>query len=117
KRAGTSRGTFNSEIFTMLAKRRSRFESLEKRLALTVTASVSAGSLLVQGDADGAVAITSVGTGNFEVRNNGVLVADSSTLTGINHNVKIDIDQTAGADNTVTLDLGTQAVDKIYADL
>ena len=45
------------------------------------------------------------------------LIADSSTLTGVNRNVKIDIDESAGADNTVTLDLGTQAVEKIYADL
>src|SRR5215510_4103407 len=67
----TSRGTFHSEHAIMLAHRRSRFESLEKRLALTVTATVSAGDLLVQGDADGAVAITSVGSGAFEVRDNG----------------------------------------------
>src|SRR6185436_6734386 len=80
----TVRGTFIRESSTMLAHRRSRFESLEKRLALTVTATVSAGDLVVQGDADGAVAITSVGTGNFEVRDNGVLIADSTTLTGVN---------------------------------
>ena len=55
--------------------------------------------------------------GTFEVRDNGVLIADSTTLTGVNRNVKIDIDESAGADNTVTLDLGTQAVEKIYADL
>src|SRR6478672_8909237 len=101
----------------MLAHRRSRFESLEKRLALTVTATVSAGDLVVSGDADGAVQITSVGTGNFEVRDNGVLVANSSTLTGVNHDVQIKIDQTAGVDNTVTLDLGTQTVNKVSANL
>ena len=101
----------------MLAHRRSRFESLEKRLALTVTATVSAGDLLVQGDADGAVQITSVGTGNFEVRDNGVLIADSSALTGVNDDIQINLDQSAGADNTVTVDLGTQTVDRISANL
>src|SRR5436190_7641524 len=105
---------FITERSIMLATRRSRFESLEKRLALTVTATVSAGDLVVSGDADGAVQITSVGTGTFEVRDNGALIADSSTLTGVNRNVKIDIDPSAGADNKVTLDLGTQAVEKIY---
>src|SRR5215208_2066497 len=101
----------------MLAHRRSRFESLEKRLALAVTATVSAGDLVISGDADGAVAITSVGAGNFEVRDNGVLIADSTTLTGVNDDIEINIDQTAGADNTVTLDLGTQTVDQISANL
>jgi len=51
----------------MLAhQRRNTFESLEKRLALAVTASVSAGGdLLVSGDADGPVVITSTGNGGF----------------------------------------------------
>ena len=89
----------------MHAHRRSRFESLEKRLALAVTATVTDGDLVVSGDADGAVQITAVGAGHYEVRDNGVLIADSTTLTGVNDDIKIDIDATAGADNTVTLDL------------
>src|SRR5215212_4239540 len=101
----------------MLAHRRSRFESLEKRLALTVTATVSAGDLIVQGDADGAVVVTSVGTGNFEVTDNGVLIADSTTLTGVNDDIQINLDPSAGVDNTVTLDLGSQTVDQISAKL
>jgi hypothetical protein len=101
----------------MLAHRRSSFESLEKRLALAVTATVSAGDLVVQGDANGAVEITSVGTGNFEVRDNGVLIADSTTLTGVNDDIQIKLDKSAGADNTVTLNLGTQNVDQITANL
>src|SRR3954464_15691590 len=101
----------------MLAHRRPSFESLEKRLALAVTATVSAGDLVVQGNANGTVEITSVGTGNFEVRDNGVLIADSTTLTGVNDDIQIKIDQTAGANNAVTLDLGTQTVDQISANL
>ena len=46
-----------------------------------------------------------------------MLIADSTTLTGVNDDIQIKIDQSAGADNTVTLDLGTQAVDQIYASL
>src|SRR4051812_38526989 len=105
---------FFQERSIMLAHRRSRFESLEKRLALAVTATVTAGDLVVTGDAAGTVAITSTGSGGFTVTDNGAAVA---TLTGVNRNIKINIDQTAGADNTVTLDLGTQTVNQISANL
>ena len=101
----------------MHAHRRSRFESLEKRLALAVTAAVTDGDLVISGDADGAVEIVAVGTGNYEVRDNGVLIADSTTLTGVTDDIKINIDATAGADNTVTLDLTGQTVDQVYANL
>jgi hypothetical protein len=101
----------------MHAYRRSRFESLEKRLALAITAAVTDGDLVVSGDADGAVVITVVGAGSYEVHDNGVLIADSTALTGATDDIKIDIDESAGVDNTVTIDLGTQSVDRIYADL
>src|SRR5262245_8956953 len=97
----------------MLGHRRSTFESLEKRLALAVSATVTNGDLVVTGDADVIVAITSTGSGGFTVNDNGT----TTTLSGVTRNIKIDIDQTAGADNTVTVDLGTQAIQKIYADL
>ena len=81
----------------MRAHRCSRFESLEQRLALAVTATVTDGDLVVQGDADGAVQIVAVGAGSYEVRDNGALIADSTTLTGANDDIRINIDATAGA--------------------
>ena len=101
----------------MIAHRRSRFESLEKRLALAVTAAVTDGSLVIKGDADGAVQIVAVSSGGYEVRDNGVLIADSTTLTGVNDDIKINIDATAGADNTVTIDLNGQTVNQVNANL
>jgi hypothetical protein len=101
----------------MHATRHPRFESLEKRLALAVTATVTDGDLIVTGDADGAVQITAVGAGQYEVRDDGNLIADNTTLTGATDDIRIDIDDLAGADNMVTLDLGTQTVDRIYAEL
>jgi hypothetical protein len=90
---------------------------LEKRLALAVTATVTDGDLVVTGDADGTVEIEAVGAGQYVVRDAGNIIADETTLTGATDDIRIDIDDTAGADNTVTLDLGTQTVDRIYADL
>ena len=69
----------------------------------------------MQGDADGAVQISTIGTG-FQVSDNGVVVSGSTPLTGVN-NIQIKIDQTAGADNTVSLDLGTASVNNVYANL
>ena len=107
---------FFRERKIMHAHRLSRFESLEKRLALAVTAAVTDGDLIISGDADGAVEITAV-SGGYEVRDNGVLIADSTTLTGVTDDIKIHIDSAAGADNTVALDLTGTSVDRIYADL
>ena len=53
----------------------------------------------------------------YEVRDNGVLIADSTTLTGVTDDIKINIDSTAGAANTVTLDLTGTTVDQVYAKL
>ena len=47
----------------MFTHRRPAFESLEKRLALAVTAAVTNGNLVVSGDADGAVQIVAVSSG------------------------------------------------------
>src|SRR6188472_26793 len=80
----------------MHATRCSRFEFLEKRLALAVTATVTDGDLVVTGDADGAVQITAVGTGQYEVHDNGNLIANSTTLTGATDDIRIDIDASAG---------------------
>jgi hypothetical protein len=101
----------------MLAHRKARFESLERRLALAVTAAVVDGDLVVSGDADGDVVITADGSGGFTVTDNGNTIADNTTLTGVNDDIRINIDQSAGADNNVALDLATQTVDQISARL
>jgi hypothetical protein len=101
----------------MFNHRRSRIETLEKRLALAVTAAVVDGDLVIEGDADGAVEIVAVGDGNYQVTDNGVLIADETTLTGVTDDIRIDIDESAAADNSVTLTLSDQVVDRIFADL
>jgi hypothetical protein len=58
-----------------------------------------------------------VSSGAYQVTDNGVVIADSTALTGVTKDIKINIDQTAGADNTVSLDLGGQTVDHVIANL
>ncbi len=95
-----------------------RFESLENRLCLSVSVAVTDGDLVVQGDADGAVEIVAVSDGAFRVTDNGVVIADETTLQGVTDDVRINLESSiADTNDTVTVDLGTQSVDKVYADL
>lgn len=98
--------------------RKTRFESLENRRLLAVSASVTAGGdLVVQGDAEGAVQIVAVSPGAYQVTDNGNVVAD---VTGVTDDIRIALDKTAGAGNQVTVDLtnlGADAVDEVIASL
>lgn len=102
---------------TIRLSRTPRIESLEHRLALAVTAAVSDGDLIVRGDADGTVEIVAVGAGAYQVTDNGNVIADGTTLLGVTDDIRIDIDASAAADNTVVLNLVGQTVDRVYADL
>src|SRR2546423_15839 len=95
-----------------LSKR--RFERLEGRYCLSVSAVVESGDLVVSGDADGAVEIKAVDATTYEVTDNGAVVA---TLKNVTDDIRIAIDATAGADNQVTISLAGQAVDRIMANL
>jgi hypothetical protein len=102
----------------MFVKRYPGFEPLENRLCLSVTATVSDGDLIVEGDADGAVEIVAVSEGAFRVTDNGVVIADETTLVGVDDDINIKLEETIdGANDTVTVDLAGQTVDKVYADL
>jgi hypothetical protein len=92
-------------------------ETLETKRCLTVSATVTAGGdLRVEGAADGAVEIVAVGANAYQVTDNGVVVADA--LAGVTDDICIALDDAnEGAGNTVTLDLGDQAVDAVYANL
>lgn len=95
-----------------------RFEPLENRLCLSVSVAVTDGDLVVSGDADGAVEIVAVSEGAFRVTDNGVLIADETTLTGVTDDIHIKLEETVdGTNDTVTVDLGGQAVDRVYAQL
>src|SRR5262249_24442274 len=48
------------------------------------------------------------------VLDNGVLV---DTLTGVDRNIRVDIDEDGAADNNVALDLGTQEIRGVSVDL
>ena len=91
---------------TRSQRRLHRLELLEGRLCLSVSASVSDGNLIVKGDADGPVVITAVSAGAYTVTDNGVTIADSTTLTGATGSVKINLEQTTtGTNDNVTVDL------------
>jgi len=98
-----------------MVSRISRFESLERRLALAVTAAVVDGDLVIDGDADGPVAIAATGGGTYQVTDNGVAIG--GMLDGVTNDITIKIDNTADAANTVTLDLTGQTVNNVSADL
>src|SRR5438045_3867436 len=87
-----------------------QIERLESRYALTIAAALDNGMLNVSGDADGAVTITAVDATTYKVTDNGVDVASVQNVTG---GIQIGIDATAKADDSMTIDLGGQAVDKI----
>ena len=99
--------------------RRRKFEALENRLFLAVTASVTdGGDLIVEGDADGAVEIVAVSEGAYRVTDNGVVIADETTLQGVTDDIHIKLDSSAlGTNDTVMLDLAGQTVDRVYAAL
>jgi hypothetical protein len=83
-----------------------------------VTASVSDGDLVVEGDADGAVEIVAVSEGAYRVTDNGVVIADETTLQGVTDDIHINLESTvAGTNDTLTIDLAGQTVDKVYAEL
>jgi hypothetical protein len=91
---------------------------LEHRLCLSVSAAVSDGDLIVEGDADGAVEIVAVSEGAYRVTDNGVVIADETTLQGVTDDIRSDLEtNVAGTNDTVSVDLGGQIVDRVYADL
>src|SRR5438094_2687023 len=89
-------------------------ERLEGRYCMTVAAAVTDGNLVVTGDADGAVTITAVDATTYKVTDNG---ADVATLENVTGEIRVGIDATAGNNDDVTIDLATQAVDRIMANL
>ena len=96
-----------------------KFEALENRLCLTVTANVTdGGDLVVEGDADGAVEIVAVSDGAYRVTDAGVVIADESMLQGVADDIHVKLESSIeGTNDTVTLDLAGQSVDKVYAAL
>jgi hypothetical protein len=85
---------------------------------LAVTATVTDGDLVVEGDADGAIEIVAVSAGAYRVTDNGIVVADETVLQGITDDIHIELEVSIGGTNDiVTVDLAGQTVDKIYADL
>ncbi len=98
--------------------RQAKFESLEDRALLAVTAAVTAGGdLVVQGTADGAVEIAAVSAGAYRVTDNGVVVADSDVLTGVTDDIRISLADGAAAVDSVSVDLGGQTVDQVEVKL
>ncbi len=99
-------------------------ETLESRRCLTVSAVASAGGdLLISGTPDGAVEIVAVAADTYRVTDNGVVIADETTLTGVNDDIRINLTApssgtaASGTAATVSLDLSAAVVDEVYASL
>ncbi len=89
-------------------------EPLESRLCLTVAVAVDDTNLAITGDADGVVDIAAASDGSITVTDNGVVV---DTVSGITGTIRVDLDEDGTADNTVTMNLNTQAVDRVIVEL
>ena len=100
----------------MKSKLRRTVERLEQRVCLTVNASLTdSGDLLVGGDADGAVEISTTDGQTYQVTDNGVALEAVSGVTG---GVRVTLDQTARtANDSVTIDLGGQSIKRLIANL
>ena len=102
----------------MKSSRRMKSEILESRICLAASAVVNDGDLVITGDTEGDIEIIAVGDGLFEVYEDGVLVADSTQLQDVTDDIRISLEATTeDADDNVTIDLGNEAVDRVYADL
>src|SRR5688500_19027718 len=84
-----------------------RFESIEHRLCLAVTAGLAAnGDLLVEGDSAGAIEIVALDADSFQVSENAVVVG---TVDGVRRGIRIAL---GAANDVVTLDLAGQSLNK-----
>ena len=98
--------------------RKMKREALESRICLAASAVVDEGDLVISGDAEGDIEIVAVGAGLFEVSEGGVIIADSSELQGVTDDIRISLEETtSGTNDYVSLDLGDETVDRVYADL
>ena len=102
----------------MLAKRKSKlaYENLEARKLLATTAGVMDGDLYLSGEADGEIEIVAVTESTFRVSDNGVTIADESTLDNVTDDIRINL-RTDSSDNTVSLNLEGTELDMVYANL
>lgn len=90
------------------------FESLENRYCMDVSVAVVGGDLRLSGDANGALEVAVLESGDFQVTDAGVVVA---TVAGVTDDLQIQLDADQGADNSVTLDLGGQTFDRLSVNL
>ena len=102
----------------MKTARTMKSEILESRICLSASAAVDNGDLVVTGNAEGDIAIIAVGDGLYEVYEAGVLVADSTQLQDVTDDIRVALEETPdGTNDKVSIELGDQTVDRIYADL
>lgn len=93
------------------------FEKFEDRICLTVAAMVTdAGTLVVNGVADGPVEITATGEQAFQVTDNGSVVAD---VEDVHKNIVVRIDRGADVptDDSVSIRLGNNSIHNVLANL
>jgi hypothetical protein len=99
----------------MRKRNRPGYQKLENRVCLAVSAVLSdSGSLRVSGDADGDVSIVATDTG-INVTDNGVDIGSFEEASSIR--VIIDRGSETAADNNLSIDLGDQSVDFVFATL
>ncbi|MBB3209577.1 hypothetical protein FHS27_005417 [Rhodopirellula rubra] len=107
-----------------MTRRRLRgIEGLETRRVLAAAISVVDGSLLVEGDAEGEIAIVDLGDGTLQVTESGA-GTDGGDLVevveGVSDDILIHLDPSGvGADDAVSIDLSANSVtvDSIFAAL
>ena len=93
------------------------YQKCEPRLCLAVAVGVHHGSMVVHGDADGAVEAVAAGQQSYTVTDNGV---DVGTFDHIHHCLRVDLDRNEAGDakaDTVSIELRDQEIHNIMVML
>ncbi|MCH2182573.1 MAG: hypothetical protein MK108_11260 [Mariniblastus sp.] len=93
------------------------YEKFEDRLCLTVAVAVHHGSMVVHGDADGAVEVVGVGERTFTVSDNGVEIG---TYENVHNCLRVEHDRNAAEDandDSLSIELRDQHIHNIMVKL
>lgn len=100
-----------------VSSREMDYQKLEDRLCLTVSVAVHHGSMVIHGDADGAVNVVGVGERTFAVSDNGVEIG---TFENVHNCLRVELDRNPASDakdDAVSIELRDQHIHNVMVIL